>query len=123
MALVLKALTAALSIVVGISVGVLWFVIARTCEPFHPQDVRFYFALYTDIGAASGLFSWYMATLVNGRRVRLGSALLVLAIPFLLIFLLSQSLNPFTAYVVVMLFMSVSLPSCVVAIRKRRPNA
>ena len=89
--LILKALVAALSVGCGIGAGILWSMIERACEPFHPQDVRFYLNLYTDIGAASGFLLWYIATLVNRRHVRLGSALLVLAIPFFLIFLLSQS--------------------------------
>jgi hypothetical protein len=123
MVLTLKALTAALSIVVGIGVGVVWFVMARACEPFHPQDVRFYFNLYTEIGAASGVFSWYMTTFVHGGRIRLGRALVITAIPFFLIFFLSIGENPFTAFVAVVLFTLAIIPSCAVAVGRRKRDA
>jgi hypothetical protein len=113
-------LTAVLSIVVGIVVGVVWFMTARGIVPIHPQDACFYFTLYSAISAASGFFSWYMAILIQSGRVRLVRALAVLAIPFFLIFLLSLYDNPFTAYVVIVLFALTSFPSCVVARRRRR---
>jgi hypothetical protein len=47
MALVIHALTAVLSIAVGVAIGVLWFLIARAVEPFYPVDVRYYFNLYS----------------------------------------------------------------------------
>ena len=47
MALAIKALTAVLSI--GIGVGVVWFVIANAYEPFFAVDVHFYFNLYAEI--------------------------------------------------------------------------
>jgi hypothetical protein len=122
MGLTLKVLTAALSIAVGMGVGMVWFVMARACERFHPQDVRFYFNLYTEIGAATGFFSWYMTTRVHGGHVRLGRALVILAIPFFLIFLLSLGENPFTAFVVVVLFTLAIMPSCAIALGRRNPD-
>ena len=119
MTLIVKALTAALSIAAGVGVGVVWFVVASDCELFHPRDVQFYFNLYTEIGAASGFFSWYMAALVTRGHVRLGRASVVLAIPFFLIFLLSLGENPLTACVVVVLFTLAILPLCAVAVRRR----
>jgi hypothetical protein len=120
MALMIRTLTALLSIAVGVAIGVLWFRNARAIEPFYPVDVRYYFNLYTGIGAASGFFSWYMATLVTNRHVRLGRACLVLAIPFFLILLLALGENPLTARVVIVLFTLAVIPSCVVARNSHR---
>jgi hypothetical protein len=122
MGLTLKVLTAALSIAAGIGAGIVWFVMARACEPFHPQDVRFYFNLYTEIGAATGFFSWYVTILVHGGHVRLGRALVILAIPFFPIFFLSLGENSSTAFVVVVLFALAIMPSCAVAIGRRKPD-
>ena len=116
----IRASTALLSIALGVALGVVWFMIHGAIEPFLPLDVSFYFNLYTEIGAVSGFFSWYMATLVEGERVGLGCALFVLAIPFLPVFLLSLDLNPLTACVVMVLFALAVIPSCVVARRSRR---
>jgi Kef-type K+ transport system membrane component KefB len=63
-----------------------------------------------------------MATLVKDGRVHLGCASLVLAIPFVLIFLLSLGKTPFTACVVIALFALAVFPSCAVASKKRRAN-
>jgi hypothetical protein len=115
-----RALTALLSIALGVALGVVWFIIHGVLDPIPPPDVRFYVNLYAEIGAASGLFSWYMATPVEGRRVRLGSAMLVVAIPFFSIFLLSLNLNPLTACAVVAIFALAVIPSCVVAARSHR---
>jgi hypothetical protein len=120
MVLMIRTLTALLSIAVGVAIGALWFITARAIEPFHPADVRFYFNLYTEIGAASGFFSWYLATLVNNRRVHVGSACLILAIPFFLVLLLSLDNNPLTALAVIVLFTLAVIPSCVVAGKSRR---
>jgi hypothetical protein len=109
-----SVLAVLLSIALGFAFGAVWFMIENAIDPFLPLDVRFYFNLYTEIGAASGFFSWYMATLVGGGHVRLGCASLILAIPFLLAFLLSPG------YAVILLFAMVAIPPCVVAgIRQR----
>ncbi|MGB7732096.1 MAG: hypothetical protein WBL72_00240 [Thermoguttaceae bacterium] len=111
----MRTLTALLSIAAGIAIGALWFVCAQTIEPFYPVDVRFYFSLYTEIGAASGFFSWYIAMLVKDEHIRLRRGCFVLAIPFFPVLLLSLDLNPATALAVIVLFVLAVIPSCVIA--------
>ena len=107
-------LVALLSIAVGFAFGAVWFMIENAVAPFLPMDVRFYFNLYTGLGAASGVFSWYIAALVGRGHVRLGCASLILATPFLFAFLLSPG------YAVTVLFAMVAIPTCVATVIRHR---
>jgi hypothetical protein len=109
-----SVVTALLSIGLGFAFGVVSFRIENAIDPFLPLDVPFYFIVYTGLGAASAFFSWYMATLVGHGHVRLGCASLILAIPFLFIFVLSPG------YPVIVLFAMVAIPPCVVAVIRQR---
>ena len=72
------------------------------------------FAVIAEIGAASGLYSWFMATFVRSGRVPFKIALAILAIPFLLIYLIAPNV------VVLVLFALALVPICAVAIRTRQ---
>lgn len=118
--LAIKALTLLLSITVGLAFGAIWFVIVNAIEEFQPLDSQSILVGYATIGAVSGLFSWYVAMLVNRGSVHLGSAILFLAIPYVLIFLVSVNKNPATQCAVVVLFALAVLPLHIVARNKSK---
>ncbi len=109
-----SVVTALLSIGLGFAFGAVWFMIENAIDPFLPLDVRFYFNLYTELGAASAFFSWYMATLLGAGHARLRCASLILVIPFLFAFLLSPG------YAVTVFFAMLVIPPCVVAVMRQR---
>jgi hypothetical protein len=80
-----------------------WYLAVSTIEEFHPLDATFYFKLYSAIGGVSGLFAWYVATLVARDRIQLRSAVITLACPFTFIFFLSLDVFVIVLFVFAML--------------------
>jgi hypothetical protein len=111
------ALFAVLCVATGVAVGLLWYVTVRAIDGFkdmHPMDVNFYFRLYVSIGGVSGLFAWYLATLVARNRIRARSLVCIMAIPLMFILVLAADKNPITAVVVILLVAIGSIPMYIV---------
>jgi MFS family permease len=96
-------LFAVLCVVAGLASGAVWYLAVSTIEEFHPLDAAFYFKLYSAIGGVSGLFAWYVATLVARDRIQLRSAVITLACPFTFIFFLSLDVFVIVLFVFAML--------------------
>jgi hypothetical protein len=117
--LVVRRLSALLCVAAGVALGILWFAIANSVEPFMPIDFRYYLNLFMEIGGIWGFLSWFVAARVRDRHLTLGGACCILGVPSFLLFLLSGNNDLLTTLVTIALFALAAIPSCVVAVRQQ----
>ncbi|MGE3641931.1 MAG: hypothetical protein AB7G28_25540, partial [Pirellulales bacterium] len=102
--------------------GVACFVVLDHLEPIGELDYWFYAAIYSSIGAITGLAAWYCARLTGVGHATPAGIALALAAPYAFVLFLALDKNPFIAVLATPAFVLILLCSWLSHRNRHQPN-